>query len=1035
MARGFKSKANPLAVLLITLSIVGLALANSAPVADAGLDRNVYKNGAITLQGGAYDPDGDQIVDWLWTVELSPEGSNPYISDIHRPDASFSGDVTGNYVLSLKASDGNSWSEIDLVLIRVIDTNCPAGDLTGDCWVSIEDLYMFCTQWLNTVNCFGQSGCADLTNDNNVNSEDFAKLASDWISHVYYLDVIRADGNNLLDAYNQLKSSAPATLYLLAGTYQLGTKKFVLDTNDISIKGIGNVIITRDGGTTVLQTADRVHIENVTIKNTGGYGSRAFELYSINNDLSDYNKVVLEVSNPSDVNAGTYALYIDKDMKGTWRNCTISNIKKCTWEGVASPVFVDTTINGAIPDTYSYRKQITMQASPDGELTDYQIKLTINSGEGTDSNSTGTIYLANKSPNFPYDFGFKDANGTDLNYWVSDYDETSVTTYVECNLPAFGTQDFCISYPNRIPLSRSNGWATFPRLFDDFSKCNETPGHWVYNLHWMDDLKKWQGFLDLNDFKYTGEMQEGALYFAMTRNDHALDDYIKAHFNWIHNQILPDGNLPLISGTGNCIYNNGVSMAAEALGYRWFKDTDVNMAEQCYADLNSIFYFTKNNIGSTTEPNADYSLMLRGVSHAYLAFDANNDTVRKSDALVWLSGLKSTFLANQNAIGFFNQPDDIGNTIQNQMKRAYGLLFAYDCNNDPCIIGAIKRQADWMVTYRLRPDGGLKWTIGDDRNFFFVHQAWFMAMLKMLMNRSPYDYNDAINSAFGYITSTNGAGIDMMVENYKRQGAFIAYRYIDEWADVFMSAQQGQSGSYEAGAGLWGFALNYDVVKNHKSAHSDSYYDYLYMLADSCKKSPEELGYAVKQRTLSADRWICSPTVSARITWDFAKMVWIADVVGVDNSHFNTIKTTSSFDNFGLDVVMAQNSSTYNCQPEIYIRDTNEYTSCYLAALCGDPIDKIYLYKNLYYMKDYEWYTPPSSCFTFTFLANGERIKTYIGTTKYNDYTDHGTTVLAGPIALGNYHHSIGALYHSVAVRKITNNPPVISSIGDEEAQ
>ena len=48
---------------------------NQAPVTDAGEDQTALVGEFIGLQGSAADPDGDPVVDWLWSVESSPAGS------------------------------------------------------------------------------------------------------------------------------------------------------------------------------------------------------------------------------------------------------------------------------------------------------------------------------------------------------------------------------------------------------------------------------------------------------------------------------------------------------------------------------------------------------------------------------------------------------------------------------------------------------------------------------------------------------------------------------------------------------------------------------------------------------------------------------------------------------------------------------------------------------------------------------------------------------------------------------------------------
>jgi hypothetical protein len=112
-----------LAMLAAVLALPAVAAANNPPIADAGEDQTVLVFELIELQGSATDPDGDPILGWLWSVESSPVGSQPNLSDPQRPDPSFFADVEGDYVLALIASDGMDWSAPDTVTIHILPWN------------------------------------------------------------------------------------------------------------------------------------------------------------------------------------------------------------------------------------------------------------------------------------------------------------------------------------------------------------------------------------------------------------------------------------------------------------------------------------------------------------------------------------------------------------------------------------------------------------------------------------------------------------------------------------------------------------------------------------------------------------------------------------------------------------------------------------------------------------------------------------------------------------------------------------------------
>jgi hypothetical protein len=61
----------------------------------------------------------------------------------------------------------------------VLYSNRPQGDLSGNCEVGLEDLAIFCSQWLNIGFCT-DSPCADLDVDGLIDLADFHLLSKDW---------------------------------------------------------------------------------------------------------------------------------------------------------------------------------------------------------------------------------------------------------------------------------------------------------------------------------------------------------------------------------------------------------------------------------------------------------------------------------------------------------------------------------------------------------------------------------------------------------------------------------------------------------------------------------------------------------------------------------------------------------------------------------------------------------------------------------------------------------------------------------------
>ena len=119
-------------MVLLAFPLAALAQVNTPPVANAGEDQTIFLGQAADLSGSGTDPDGDDITDWLWTIESSPAGSSPYLSDPNSPTPFLAPDILGDYVLSLKVSDGTDWSAPDLITISVVENQPPVAVAEAD---------------------------------------------------------------------------------------------------------------------------------------------------------------------------------------------------------------------------------------------------------------------------------------------------------------------------------------------------------------------------------------------------------------------------------------------------------------------------------------------------------------------------------------------------------------------------------------------------------------------------------------------------------------------------------------------------------------------------------------------------------------------------------------------------------------------------------------------------------------------------------------------------------------------------------------
>lgn len=129
-----------------------------------------------------------------------------------------------------------------------------------------------------------------------------------------------------------------------------------------------------------------------------------------------------------------------------------------------------------------YWKFINISGSQDGVLTDYQVKLTIHKGVGTDDETN--VYLDDKSLSWPYDIRFTNGTKTDianskLSYWIESNDANTATVWVKVDYIAAGsaTTQIKMFYGRPNDTGESNGPATFV-FFDDFNGASLDTSKW-----------------------------------------------------------------------------------------------------------------------------------------------------------------------------------------------------------------------------------------------------------------------------------------------------------------------------------------------------------------------------------------------------------------------------------------------------------------------------------------------------------------------------------------------------------------------------
>lgn len=119
---------------LITLAACGiedLALPNSAPVANAGVDQTPQLGTMVTLDGSASsDVDGD-LLTYQWSFTSKPSFSMSALSDPTLVRPTFVIDLPGDYVLQLIVNDAREDSAPDTVTIST-NNSAPVADAGAD---------------------------------------------------------------------------------------------------------------------------------------------------------------------------------------------------------------------------------------------------------------------------------------------------------------------------------------------------------------------------------------------------------------------------------------------------------------------------------------------------------------------------------------------------------------------------------------------------------------------------------------------------------------------------------------------------------------------------------------------------------------------------------------------------------------------------------------------------------------------------------------------------------------------------------------
>lgn len=195
---------------------------------------------------------------------------------------------------------------------------------------------------------------------------------------------------------------------------------------------------------------------------------------------------------------------------------------------------------------WDYRKSFHIDSSSDGALTNYQKKITVHYGSGTDSGID--VYT---SSNCKTDFGdirYTQSDGNTLldYYLVQKIDSDKAVFFVELNsIPASGGADFYIYYGKSDATTASNGSSTF----DDFEDFETTSPSIDTNGNVGITLSRQNTTVKEGSYATQNSGSQGYKLRMDNDVDYDIDDYIVE--GWILNE----------TGSGNERLGPGIFIA------------------------------------------------------------------------------------------------------------------------------------------------------------------------------------------------------------------------------------------------------------------------------------------------------------------------------------------------------------------------------------------------------------------------------------------------------------------------------------------
>jgi len=339
--------------------------------------------------------------------------------------------------------------------------------------------------------------------------------------------------------------------------------------------------------------------------------------------------------------------------------------------------------------------------------------------------------------------------------------------------------------------------------------------NWIRQLNW--NGSDWSGVVP-HDWKFSIELQEGATQYALITGSEALDRHLKAELEYIHSKIRNDGSIaeipdgyPLASSE----YQYGAVLSALALGYRHFANRDLPLAGQILHDLDLLQSF----MTAEFRPAFDdpFAVVLRGYANLLSAYQVSSNTEKVQEVLSQTRNYAEEFIDHQAGNGLFPFPLSSAYTLKTsvhaQLKVDLALLLSYQFTGLEEYLLSAAKNFDWVIRRLLMPNGGLRWDMENDRDFFEIHQMLLLIARKYLLDLSNrrYDYTRSAILAWKFLLDGNAGCTDMYVQNLRSTGAFFSFRHIDNYGNFQKDPANLFKGSYEIGYSLWALALNRDL--------------------------------------------------------------------------------------------------------------------------------------------------------------------------------------------------------------------------------